>query len=227
MNDAIIEYTQKYIKKTDIQGKTVLEVGSRDINGSIRSYIESLKPEIYIGIDKKSGKDVDVTVDITKKFNAHFEVVICLNTLEHIRDWKTAINKMKGILRPNGLIYICVPTPKFHYHAYPFDWWRWYTGDIQTIFRDFTTIRLDQIGNILLFIGRKIEHEFVDISDHKLYSILRNKQMESQTIIDLMYWHVNNLQYLIKTIYKLLFIDFNIKNIPLRLIRKILDVLSI
>ena len=33
-----------------------------------------------------------------------FDVVICTETLEHIMDWRSAINNMKGVLKRGGYI---------------------------------------------------------------------------------------------------------------------------
>jgi len=201
MNEDILKYTEQYIKKSDIQGKSVLEVGSLDVNGSVRPYIESLRPKSYLGIDVQDGKGVDLIADITKldNWDVLFDVIICQSTLEHICQWKKAVNNMKQLLIPGGLIYIAVPGIKFHYHGYPFDWWRWTTGDFKSIFSDFAILKMDQIENILLFIAKKpLDFKINDISNYKVYSILRNKLMKSQSYLDLAIWSLKNWKYLLK-----------------------------
>ena len=106
---------------------------------------------------------------------------------------------MKQLLIPGGLIYIAVPGIKFHYHGYPFDWWRWTTGDFKSIFSDFAILKMDQIENILLFIAKKpLDFKINDISNYKVYSILRNKLMKSQSYLDLAIWSLKNWKYLLK-----------------------------
>ena len=46
--------------KSDIQGATILEVGSLNINGSLRSYVESHKPVRYVGADIEHAMAVEI-----------------------------------------------------------------------------------------------------------------------------------------------------------------------
>jgi len=200
VNSDILNYTEQHIKKADIQDKSVLEVGSLNVNGSIRPYIELLEPKLYLGIDIKDGKNVDLIADITKcdKWNILFDVIICQSTLEHIRQWKKAVNNMKSLLSVDGLIYISIPDKEFHFHGYPYDWWRFSQKDLESIFNDFEIIRSDKIGMINLLIVKKINRTISDISNYKLYSILRKKLMKEQSIIDLIVWSLNNWKYLLR-----------------------------
>jgi len=202
LNEDILKYTEQYIKKIDIQGKSVLEVGSLNVNGSVRPYIESLRPKSYLGIDIKDGNGVDSITDITKcnNWDVLFDVIICQSTLEHIRQWRKAVNNMKELLVPGGLIYISVPDKEFHFHAYPCDWWRFSQADLQIIFSDFETIRNDKIKMTTLFIGRKIDDSINDILNYKVYSILRNKLMKNQLYLDLAIWSFKNWKHLLRKI---------------------------
>jgi SAM-dependent methyltransferase len=117
----------------------VLEVGSRNVNGSLRDYIEPRCDE-YIGIDMEAGKGVDIVMpaeDLTKRFGAEFDIVVCTEMLEHAEDWRTAINQMKSVLSPDGLILITTRGPGFPYHEYPGDHWRYTVNNMREIFRDF------------------------------------------------------------------------------------------
>jgi len=48
------------LKKEEIQGRKIIEVGSRDVNGSLRPLLESFKPKQYVGVDTIMGRGVDV-----------------------------------------------------------------------------------------------------------------------------------------------------------------------
>ena len=101
-----------FIDSADIKefkGKRILEVGSKYVNGSIRPFIERfLKPREYIGTDIEPGKFVDVVIPAERLLDyfghESFDVVICTETLEHIMDWRSAINNMKGVLKRGGYI---------------------------------------------------------------------------------------------------------------------------
>ena len=48
-----ISFGMRNLTLSEVRGKKIIEIGSLDVNGSLRSYIESLNPEKYIGIDMK------------------------------------------------------------------------------------------------------------------------------------------------------------------------------
>ena len=60
-------------------GKRVLEIGSLDINGAVRSYFEDCE---YLGIDLVYGKGVDLVMH-GADVGAEFDVVISTEALEH------------------------------------------------------------------------------------------------------------------------------------------------
>lgn len=81
----------------------VLEVGARNVNGSIRSLFP---PAGYLGIDLVAGPGVDRVLDILKagdQFNSAFSTVVCCETLEHIKEPWAAIDIMAMALKPGGL----------------------------------------------------------------------------------------------------------------------------
>lgn len=126
----------------EFNGKTVIEVGSKEFNGSVRPIVTLLgKPSSYIGVDVLSGKYVDMIVPaekLVKKFGENaFDVVISTEMLEHVFDWKIVIDNLKKILKPNGLIIITTRSFGFPYHGYPFDYWRYEVEDMKRIFSDF------------------------------------------------------------------------------------------
>src|ERR1700730_15419328 len=59
MNKACLEFGIRSFTADDVRGRTVLEVGSRDVNGSLRGHVEGLAPASYLGVDMVSGLGVD------------------------------------------------------------------------------------------------------------------------------------------------------------------------
>lgn len=47
-----IQFGTKNLSREEIQGKRVIEVGSLNVNGSLRQTIEALGPREYVGVDK-------------------------------------------------------------------------------------------------------------------------------------------------------------------------------
>lgn len=154
--------------------KTVLEVGSFDVNGSVRPYIEECKPKSYLGIDFIDGPRVDQVVDasvLPDHFSPNsFDVVVSTEMLEHAEHWRDCINGMKYVTKD----YLIITTrgPGFPLHSYPHDWWRYTVEDFEKIFEDFAIIRLmkdtDPRSPGVFFIGRKTKKKPVDLSKIEL-----------------------------------------------------------
>lgn len=84
-------------------GVRVLEVGSLDINGSVRPYFENAD---YLGIDVGEGPGVDRVVgghELDAPDDA-FDVVLSCECMEHNPYWAETIENMIRMLRPGGLL---------------------------------------------------------------------------------------------------------------------------
>lgn len=86
-------------------GKKVLEVGSLDINGSVRDMFKNCE---YTGIDVGEGKGVDIVAE-GQKFpgpDNHYDVTISCECFEHNPYWLPTFVNMWRMLRPQGLMII-------------------------------------------------------------------------------------------------------------------------
>src|SRR5678815_5993674 len=83
-----------------LEGK-VLEVGSYNVNGSLKKLIPH-----RVGTDMRAGPEVDIVCnaeDLRKHFDAEsFDAVISTETLEHIKDWRAAVTAMWEVLKTQG-----------------------------------------------------------------------------------------------------------------------------
>lgn len=117
------------LSRDDVAGKTVLEVGAYDVNGSVRPILEAHQPASYLGVDLAAGPRVDQVVDATElaaTFGADsFDVVVTTEMLEHTRDWRATVTNLVGVLRPGGLLAVTTRAPGFPYHPHPEDHWRY------------------------------------------------------------------------------------------------------
>jgi SAM-dependent methyltransferase len=125
---SIHDFALRTITREDIADRSVLEVGARDINGTLRPFIQSLGASSYRGTDKHPGPGVDTVIDAADLADYYgeesFDVVICTETLEHIKDVPAAMRSMKRVLRTGGLLIITARSPGFPRHGYPEDYWR-------------------------------------------------------------------------------------------------------
>jgi SAM-dependent methyltransferase len=86
-----------------------LEIGSLDINGSVRRFFEGGN---YIGLDVAPGRGVDIVCpgqDYDAPDNS-FDTVISCEAMEHNPEWKRTMVNMIRLCRPGGLIVMTCAT---------------------------------------------------------------------------------------------------------------------
>lgn len=140
MHPSVMDFLRSEIGGGEIQGRSVLEVGSQNVNGSPREVLIPYGPSKYVGVDFGHGKCVDLVMDV-KDLTAYFgvesfDVVVSTEMLEHAHDWRDAVDQMKDVLRPGGLLVVTTRSPGFPYHGYPNDYWRFTVADFREIFAD-------------------------------------------------------------------------------------------
>lgn len=143
-NHWCIEVANSLLDKIPV-GARILEVGSRNVNGSVRAVLESRAAE-YLGVDLFEGSGVDIVLHVAHlrdQFgDEKFDVVISTEMLEHCSNWQEALYQMSSVLRQGGLLIITTRSPGFELHDYPADYWRFSRGDFAEIF--------NPIGELLL-----------------------------------------------------------------------------
>lgn len=96
----------------------VLEIGSYNVNGSIRLLFDY--PELYIGLDLAPGKDVDVVCrgheyDTTLRF----DTVISTECFEHDPHWYYTFLNMHRLARRNACVIFTCAANNRHEHGTP------------------------------------------------------------------------------------------------------------
>ncbi len=146
MHGSVYDWFDRNLHREDVEGKSVLEAGSCDVNGSVRPRTESFNPESYLGVDAYEGKRVDAVVNFETP-NLHFSrtrVLISTEMLEHAFDWQTVIFNMKDCLHRGGLLFLTTRSFGMPYHPYPVDYWRFSIEDIKAIFSDFEILNIEE-----------------------------------------------------------------------------------
>lgn len=97
-------------------GTSVLEVGSYNVNGSIRSFFQAPLP--YIGLDLAPGKDVDVVCHGADfKYDPYFDIVISTECFEHDARWAETFVNMVRLCRSGGLVVFTCAANYRHEHG--------------------------------------------------------------------------------------------------------------
>ena len=89
--------------KDDRTDLNVLEIGSLDINGSVRPIFKPFQLS-YTGIDMQEGPSVDIVVDAAKFINFEaYDVVVCAEVFEHTPQWPQIIHNTYNNLVDGGI----------------------------------------------------------------------------------------------------------------------------
>lgn len=97
-------------------GCQVLEIGSMDIQGSVRGYFTDCK---YVGIDIGPGPGVDVVArgESYDSDGARFDVAVSCECFEHNPEWESTLRNMIRLLKPGGLLVVTCAAPGREEHG--------------------------------------------------------------------------------------------------------------
>lgn len=127
MHSSVMQFVRLLVEAEELSGCDVLEVGSLDVNGSVRQLFNGN----YHGIDIQDGPGVDQVLDahsLSMYYRDAFDVVVSTEMLEHdTRPWQSLL-AMNIAARPGGwLILTCRGFDErgaFPLHEYPWDMYR-------------------------------------------------------------------------------------------------------
>lgn len=181
-----IVFGAKSLTKEEIKHKRIIDVGAYDFNGSIRPIIESWQPSEYIGVDIIPGPSVDFVCsadDLVEKFGENsFDVVLCLEMLEHSRYYKRSISNLKNVCKPNGIILLTTRSYGYPCHGFPNDFWRFEAQDLENIFSDCKILALEndyQAPGIFIKVKKPVDFVEKDLQDYELYSLVTNSPLKA------------------------------------------------
>jgi SAM-dependent methyltransferase len=116
-------FFDQYCSNRDI---SILDIGSLDINGSLRSVAPATAQ--YMGVDMAAGSGVDLVLEDPHHLpfdDQTFDAVVSTSCFEHDSFfWLTFLECIR-VLRKGGLFYLNAPS-NGKYHSHPRDHWRFY-----------------------------------------------------------------------------------------------------
>ena len=126
MHDTALFYGKKFFENYVLKKSKILDIGSKDENGSLKKYNNNNHE--YIGIDMVPGKNVDIVQKdpyVIPFDNDTFDIVTSTSVFEHSSMFWVLSNEIFRVLKPNGLFYLNAPS-NGPYHTYPLDCYRFY-----------------------------------------------------------------------------------------------------
>jgi SAM-dependent methyltransferase len=190
-NPACLDFAERVLPADLVRGRRVIEVGSMNVNGSVRAGLEALGPAKYVGVDLGEGPGVDQVCPadrLLERFGPKsFDLVVSTEMLEHVLDWRTAVENLKGLVADGGHLLITTRSRGFPYHEFPYDYWRYEQDDMRRIFADFTIEALEPdsfMPGVFMLARRDGARPVVDLSQVALYSIVAGARRTELTGLD-------------------------------------------
>ena len=119
----------------------ILDIGSREARGRY-GFGDPPEGSRLLCVDIEDGPGVDVVADahdLHMFSNDSVDCVLCVSTLEHVRDPFAVVSEIFRILKPGGIIYLSIPFI-FAYHGDPDDYYRFSFTGIKILCQKFEII---------------------------------------------------------------------------------------
>jgi predicted SAM-dependent methyltransferase len=136
----------------------VLEVGSLNVNGSVRDILD-----VTVGIDIRAGKGVDLVCSVTDLPKYYppgsFSACVSTETLEHVEDWRGFVRTTWDMVKEGGWIVMTMASMQKGRHAYPDDYWRMTLDQIKQIYPNAQVLTLGRSGERYASIGWVVQKQ--------------------------------------------------------------------
>ena len=121
----------EWLRGYDVAGARVLDVGAGD-----RPYDELFRDAaeiVAVDVPGNPGADLHGSVDALPVEDASFDVVLCLQVLEHVPDPAAAVRELRRVVRPGGRV-LASTHGVYPFHPNPDDLGRWTHAGLERLF---------------------------------------------------------------------------------------------
>jgi SAM-dependent methyltransferase len=119
-------FFETYTSSLSSSNLLIVDVGSQDVNGSLRQFAPLGSQ--YIGVDFETAAGVDVVLTDPYKLpfdTGSVDVIVCSSVYEHSEFFWLLFLETLRVLKPSGILYLNAPS-NGAMHRYPIDAWRFY-----------------------------------------------------------------------------------------------------
>ena len=117
MHEQAYDWIAAHVARAGFASPSVLEIGSLDINGSVRPLFPNASH--YHGLDLVAGDGVDEVADASSWTPPRsYDVVVSAEVLEHAPTWREILSMMWSATAPGGvLLMTCATEPRAPHSA--------------------------------------------------------------------------------------------------------------
>lgn len=118
MHTQVKDYVKRVIRQHGPFTGAVVEIGSQDVNGTVRDLFSDASS--YLGIDIMSGPNVDLVIDAADwQPEEKFCCIISTETFEHTARWPEILKVAAEALEQTGILIItCASNPRKPHSAH-------------------------------------------------------------------------------------------------------------
>jgi SAM-dependent methyltransferase len=134
MHDTALITGKLFAEKYGAPNKVVLDIGGKNVNGTLRSFFENLNMK-YICLDIEEDPSVDVVIKPGNKLpfdHNSIDLIVSTSCFEHDPCFWITFKEMTRVVKKDGFIYVNAPTNGV-YHNHPGDNWRFYSDAGQAL----------------------------------------------------------------------------------------------
>jgi len=149
------------------------------------------KAQEYIGLDIEKSKAVDIVSSAEKLPFAdnQFDVALCTQALEHIRDYQAAVDEMYRTLKLNGIAFLST-IGVWEIHGAPHDYWRFTEWGLREVFNKYKEVEVIKNGGAVLCFFQILNIYLYKLNKYPLINLIA----KLMTVINnLLGWHLDKL----------------------------------
>lgn len=156
MDGICFNWVQHIVIENRLADLVTLEVGSYDVNGSVRPLFSDC-----FGVDERDGPGVDLVADgCHLPFDdAAYQVAVSTETLEHVKRPWLFVSELARVIGRGGWVILTTCDYDFGRHDFPGDYWRFSPLGLSFLFTDAGLTITDSVcldGSRLFYCGRKL-----------------------------------------------------------------------